>query len=69
MRRQGPPAWLCHDTRAGPRYPALQGLLFRTIADKIETWPIEKGYDVDTIPEELAKAEIEAVIPAKNNRR
>ena len=29
----------------------------------------DKGYDADVIREELAKAEVEAVIPAKSNRR
>jgi IS5 family transposase len=37
-------------------------------------WPTrallaDKGYDADAIRQELADAEIEAVIPAKRNRR
>lgn len=39
------------------------------IADKIEELSADKGYDADVIREELAKAEVEAVIPAKSNRR
>lgn len=45
------------------------GPLFRMIANKIEALLADKGYDADVIREELAKAEIEAVIPAKSNRR
>lgn len=41
----------------------------RMIADKIEALLADKGYDADAIREELAKAEIEAVIPAKRNRK
>jgi hypothetical protein len=33
------------------------------IADKIEALLADKGYDADAIREELAKAEVEAVIP------
>ena len=43
--------------------------MFRMIADKIEALLADKGYDADAIREELAKAEVEAVIPAKTNRR
>jgi IS5 family transposase len=39
------------------------------IADKIEALLADKGYDTDAIREELANAEVEAVIPAKSNRR
>ena len=39
------------------------------IANKIEALLADKGYDADVIREELAKAEIEAVILAKSNRR
>jgi len=39
------------------------------IANKIEALLADKGYDADIIREELAKNEIEAVIPAKSNRR
>jgi len=38
------------------------------IADRIEALLADKGYDADAIREEIAKAEIEAVIPAKSNR-
>ena len=43
--------------------------LLRMIADKIEALLADKGYDADAIREELAKAGIEAVIPAKRNRK
>jgi len=39
------------------------------IANKIEALRAGKGYDADVIREELATAEIEAVIPTKNNHR
>jgi len=39
------------------------------IADKVEALLADKGYDADAIREELANAEVEAVIPAKSNRR
>jgi transposase len=39
------------------------------ISDKIEAFLGDKGYDSDAIREELAKAEVEAVIPAKSNRK
>jgi transposase len=45
------------------------GTLFRMIADKIEALLADKGYDADTIRDELAKVDVEAVIPAKSNRR
>ncbi len=41
----------------------------RMIADKIEVLLADKGYDADAIREELADADIEAVIPAKRNRK
>jgi transposase len=43
--------------------------LFRMIGDKIEAFLADRGYDADAIREEIAKADIEAVIPAKSNRR
>jgi transposase len=43
--------------------------LFPMISDKIEAFLGDKGYDSDAIREELAKAEVEAVIPAKSNRK
>jgi transposase len=39
------------------------------ISDKIEAFLADKGYDSDVIREELAKAQVEAVIPAKSNRK
>ena len=39
------------------------------IADKIEALLADKGYDADAVREELTKAGIEAVIPAKRNRK
>lgn len=39
------------------------------IADRIEALLADKGYDADAIREDLAAADIEAVIPAKSNRR
>jgi|TARA_Y100000815_G_scaffold246822_1_gene246758 IS5 family transposase len=39
------------------------------IAHKIEALLADKGYDADAIREELANADVEAVIPAKSNRR
>lgn len=45
------------------------GPLFRMVADKIEALLADKGYDTDAIREELANAEVEAVIPTKSNRR
>ncbi|WP_240344721.1 MULTISPECIES: IS5 family transposase [unclassified Novosphingobium] len=45
------------------------GPLLRMIADRIEALLADKGYDADAIREDLAAADIEAVIPAKSNRR
>jgi transposase len=45
------------------------GLLFGMLADRIGALVADKGYDVDAIRAELAKADVEAVIPAKSNRR
>ena len=39
------------------------------LADRIEALLADKGYDSDAIRQELAKAEVESVIPAKSNRR
>lgn len=39
------------------------------VSEKIDALPADKGYDADAIREELSKAAIEAVIPAKSNRR
>jgi transposase len=43
--------------------------LFRMISDRIEAFLADKGYDADAVREEIASADIEAVIPAKSNRR
>lgn len=45
------------------------GPLFRMIADRIEALLADEAYDSDAIREEIAKAGVEAVIPAKSNRR
>ena len=39
--------------------------LFGMLADRIESLLADKGYDADAIREELARADVEAVIPAK----
>ena len=41
----------------------------RMIADQIDALLADKGYDADAIRDALASADIEAVIPAKSNRR
>ena len=43
--------------------------LMRMVADRIDALLADKGYDADAIREELADAEVEAVIPAQANRR
>jgi transposase len=43
--------------------------LFRMIGDRIEAFLADRGYDADAIREEIARADVEAVIPAKTNRR
>jgi len=43
--------------------------LFRMITDRIETFLADRGYDADAIREEIGAAGVEAVIPAKVNRR
>nr|WP_246746273.1 MULTISPECIES: transposase [Nitratireductor] len=43
--------------------------LFRMISDRIEAFLADKGYDADAIRKEIAKAEVEAGIPSKSNRR
>ena len=49
----------------------MQGFspLFRMLGDRIEALLADKGYDADAIRAELAAAGVEAVIPAKSNRR
>lgn len=39
------------------------------LGDRIEALLADKGYDADAIRAELATADVEAVIPAKNSRR
>ena len=43
--------------------------LFRMLAERVEALLADKGYDADAIRDTLAKADVEAVIPAKSNRR
>lgn len=39
------------------------------IDDRVEALLADRGYDADAIRQEIAKAAVEAVIPAKTNRR
>ena len=39
------------------------------LGDRVEALLADKGYDADAIREEIAAAGVEAVIPAKSNRR
>ena len=45
------------------------GPLFRMLAERVEALLADKGYDADAIRDILEKANVEAVIPAKRNRR
>lgn len=45
------------------------GPLFRMLGDRVEALLADKGYDADAIRAESATAGVEAVIPAKSNRR
>lgn len=45
------------------------GPLFRMLADRIESLPVDKGYDAHAIRADIAAAGVEAVIPTKINRR
>ena len=45
------------------------GPLFRMLAERVDALLADKGYDADSIRDTLAKANVEAVIPAKRNRR
>ena len=45
------------------------GPLFRMLAERIEALLADKGYDADAIRDTLTHADVEAVIPAKSNRR
>ncbi len=49
----------------------MQGFapLLRMITDRIEAFLADRGYDADAIREEIEVAGVEAVIPAKVNRR
>ena len=49
----------------------MQGFapLFRMISDRIEAFLADRGYDADAIRKEIEAAGVEAVIPAKVNRR
>ncbi len=49
----------------------MQGFapLFRLITDRIEAFLADRGYDADAIRDEIEAAGVEAVIPAKTNRR
>lgn len=39
------------------------------LAERVEALLADKGYDADAIRQEIADAGVEAVIPAKSNRR
>lgn len=39
------------------------------IGDQTEAFLADRGYDADAIRDEIEKAGVEAVIPAKSNRR
>jgi transposase len=43
--------------------------LFRMLEDRVEALLADKGYDADAIRDEIEAAGVEAVIPAKSNRR
>lgn len=45
------------------------GPLFRMIGERVEAFLADRGYDADAIREQIAAAGVEAVIPAKSNRR
>lgn len=45
------------------------GPLFRMLGDRIEALLADTGYDADAIRAEIVAAGVEAVIPAKSNRR
>ena len=45
------------------------GPLFRMLAEHVDALLADKGYDADAIRDTLANADVEAVIPAKSNRR
>jgi transposase len=66
VRRQGPPPWLRADAGTGARCPGLRPVVPEA---RLEALLTDKGYDCNAIREELANAEVKAVIPAKRNRR
>jgi len=68
MRCQRPSVRLRADARTNARYPRLRAFV-PDDSDRIEAFLADKGYDADAIREEIANANIEAVIPAKSNRR
>jgi transposase len=43
--------------------------LFQMLAERVEALLADRGYDADAIRDTLANAGVEAVIPAKSNRR
>lgn len=45
------------------------GPLFRMLAERVEALLADKGYDADAIRQEIADAGVEAVTPAKSNRK
>lgn len=56
------------DTGASRRCEGVRAIV-GMLAGRIEAPLANKGYDADVIRQEVAKADIEAVIPAKSNRR
>jgi len=76
VRCSGPPTRLRSNARADARCPGLRpadahdrGSDRCSAGRQACPEPVEGGYDADAIRQELADAEIEAVIPAKRNRR
>lgn len=43
--------------------------MFGRLVDRVAALLADEGYDADSIREELAKADVEAAIPSKSNRR
>lgn len=69
MRCQRPPARIRPDAGADPRHPGLRPAVPHDRRQDRGATLVDKGYDADAIREELTKADVEAVIPAKSNRR
>lgn len=63
-----PPARLRSNAKAGPRYSRIRPAVPHDRRQDRGTTG-RKGYDAGAIREELANAQVEAVIPAKSNRR